>query len=170
MTKLIYQLASVWPMIVRRSAANWNLLSPVVLGVLLASVVMSGTVIFFDSLREIALDQSLKRVSEEDIDVLLQANRGPTNVQEYRKIADRVEPVIEEFISPYGVSVAKAAKSSTFFLSKPGYEEGAGMDTQRAFVAYMPNLLENVVINDGSGISDLIEAVSYTHLTLPTKA
>ena len=157
MTKLIYQLASVWPMIVRRSAANWNLLSPVVLGVLLASVVMSGTVIFFDSLREIALDQSLKRVSEEDIDVLLQANRGPTNVQEYRKIADRVEPVIEEFISPYGVSVAKAAKSSTFFLSKPGYEEGAGMDTQRAFVAYMPNLLENVVINDGSGMSDLIE-------------
>ena len=86
---------------------------------------MSGTIIFFDSLREIALDQSLKRVSEEDIDVLLQANRSPTNVEEYRKIADRVEPVIEEFISSYGVSVAKAAKSATFFLSKPGYEEGA---------------------------------------------
>ena len=55
------------------------------------------------------------------------------------------------------MSVAKAAKSATFFLSKPGCEEGAGIGTQRAFVAYMPNLLENVVINDSSRMSDLIE-------------
>ena len=95
MSKLTYQLVSVWPMILRRSAAKWKLLSPVVLGVLLASVVMSGTVVFFDSLREIALDKSLERVSEKDVDVLLQANRGPTNIDEYRKLADRVEPVIE---------------------------------------------------------------------------
>ena len=157
MSKLTYQLVSVWPMILRRSAAKWKLLSPVVLGVLLASVVMSGTVVFFDSLREIALDKSLERVSEKDVDVLLQANRGPTNIDEYRKLADRVEPVIEEFISPYAVSVTKAAKSATFFLSKPGSEEEAGIDARRAFVSYMPNLLENVVTNDGSGMPDPIE-------------
>ena len=127
MSKLTYQLVSVWPMILRRSAAKWKLLSPVVLGVLFASVVMSGTVVFFDSLREIALDKSLERVSEKDVDVLLQANRGPTNIDEYRKLADRVEPVIEEFISPYAVSVTKAAKSATFFLSKSGSEKEADL-------------------------------------------
>ena len=80
----IERLATAWPMVIKRSLANWKLFSSVVLGVLLASAVMAGTVIFFDSLRDIALDKALAQIDYRDADILMQAEKGPTNRQEYR--------------------------------------------------------------------------------------
>ena len=47
------RVLSAWPMVARRSLANWRLLSSVVIGVVLASTIMAGTVIYFDSLRDL---------------------------------------------------------------------------------------------------------------------
>ena len=66
MKNVIGRFVTTSIMVFRRSLASWKLLSSVVLGVLLASVVMSSTVIFFDSLREIALKSALDKLGEHD--------------------------------------------------------------------------------------------------------
>ena len=49
------KIIRVWPLIVKRLVVNWRTLFTVIIGVVLACSIMSGTVVFFDSLKEIAL-------------------------------------------------------------------------------------------------------------------
>ena len=55
MTGLISRIITAWPQIARRMTANWQLMSTVIIGVLLSSTIMAGTIIYFDALRELAL-------------------------------------------------------------------------------------------------------------------
>ena len=80
----------VWPLILKRLIVSWRTLSTVVVGVVLACSIMSGTVIFFDSLKEIALDDSLKSLNGEDTNILIQAEKGPTNYLEASNLDKRV--------------------------------------------------------------------------------
>ena len=73
-------------MVAKRSLSHWRLLSTVVIGVLLSSTVMAGTVIYFDALRELALKNSLDQVEPLQLDILLKAERGPTTLEEYGKV------------------------------------------------------------------------------------
>ena len=66
MLTLITKILSAWPMVIKRSLANWKLLSSVVIGVLLASAIMAGTVIYFDSLKDLALKSELSRHDQAD--------------------------------------------------------------------------------------------------------
>ena len=59
MTAIGSRLISAWQLIGKRSLAHWRVLLSVVLGVLLASSIMSGTIVYFDALRELALDRAL---------------------------------------------------------------------------------------------------------------
>ena len=95
MKNVIGRFVTTSIMVFRRSLASWKLLSSVVLGVLLASVVMSSTVIFFDSLREIALKSALDKLGEHDANILVQTERGPTNTEEYHRVIEKVENVVE---------------------------------------------------------------------------
>ena len=68
-------------MVARRSLANWRLLSSVVIGVVLASTIMAGTVIYFDSLRDLALESALERYDPADLDIIAKTTKGPTGTQ-----------------------------------------------------------------------------------------
>ena len=63
MITLISRLMTAWPQVARRMIANWQLMSTVIVGVLLASAIMAGTVIYFDALRELALKNALIQLS-----------------------------------------------------------------------------------------------------------
>ena len=72
----------------KRSLSNWKLFSSVVLGVLLASAVMAGTVIFFTALREIALQDALEKIDEHDADIIMQSEKAPQiskNMKRFRE-------------------------------------------------------------------------------------
>ena len=61
MTARVGRLLSAWQLVAKRSLAHWRVLLSVLLGVLLASTIISGTVIYFDALRDVALNQSLEK-------------------------------------------------------------------------------------------------------------
>lgn len=142
-----------WPMVLKRSLSNWKLFSSVVLGVLLASAVMAGTVIFFTALREIALQDALEKIDEHDADIIMQSEKGPTNIEEYEKISRRVDSVVDGLISPYISGVETAGKSATFFLTLTGDELMAGKDNRRSFVAYVSHLESRIQIVGGVSVS-----------------
>ena len=56
---------------VKRSLSHWRLLSSVVLGVLLASAIMAGTVIYYDALRDLSLKNTLAKHTRTELDLLL---------------------------------------------------------------------------------------------------
>ena len=87
----VIRILSAWPMVARRSLANWKLLSSVVVGVVLASTIMAGTVIYFDSLRNLALEAELERRDPLDLDILTKTTKGPTTPLEYTAVRDVIE-------------------------------------------------------------------------------
>ena len=139
----------VWPLILKRLIVNWRTLSTVVVGVVLACSIMSGTVIFFDSLKEIALDDSLKSLNDEDTNILIQAEKGPTNYLEASNLDKRVHSFSEGLFGAHIRDVLHGARTSTFFFSRPGQELDAGKDNSRTYFAYLPKLDSQVTIVDG---------------------
>ncbi len=114
----------------------------------MASAMMAGTVIYFEALRELALESSLESLTPSEADVLLKAERGPTNDEEYVKVA-RV--MVDEIARVAWMlrDTDRGGKSATFFLSQPGEEPSAGKDDARAYFAFQPDLAEHVSLRPG---------------------
>ena len=53
---------------------------------LLASTIMAGTIIYFDSLRELALDNTLAKLTRDEKNIIVKAERGPTTREEFSKV------------------------------------------------------------------------------------
>ena len=136
-------------MVAKRSLSHWRLLSTVVIGVLLSSTVMAGTVIYFDALRELALKNALSQVDDLDLDILVKAERGPTKVEEYQKVADATSGQFEARLGWLFKDVQRSAKSATFYLTMPGNEASAGEDDARAFFTFNPRLTDNITLLPG---------------------
>ena len=152
MRQIVSSVVAAWPMVAKRSLSHWRLLSTVIIGVLLSSTVMSGTVIYFDALRELALKNALVKVDDLDLDILLKAERGPTTVEEYQKVADVMQHQFTARLGWLFKDVQRSAKSATFYLSMPGDEENAGTDDARAFFTFNPRLMEHITILPGGRI------------------
>ncbi len=149
MSGLLSRIATAWPQIVRRTLANWQLTSTVIVGVLLASSIMAGAIIYFDALRELALKNALSQLSVNDTNIVLKSDRGPTNYAERDKVVRETEREIRARISWMLRDSATGAKTATFFLSEAGLEAEADTDGPRTFFAHLPDLLEYATIEPG---------------------
>ena len=149
MLRSVVRLVSAWPLVVRRSLAHWRLLSSVVIGVLLASTIMSGTVIYFDSLRELALENALDKLTTDESNVVVKAERGPTSFVEYEKVARALGPQIDFSIGWMLEGRERGGRSDTFFLTAPGREADAGQDDARAYFSFIEDLPERITVLPG---------------------
>ena len=136
-------------MVVKRSLANWRLLSSVVVGVVLASAIMAGTVIYFDSLRDIALDAALADREPRDLDIFSKVTRGPTNPSTYSTVRGYVENFYNESLGWFIGDSLHGGRSATFFLALPGQEEFAGNDNARSYFVFLPGIEDQITILPG---------------------
>ena len=111
------KLASAWHLVAKRGIAHWRLLSAVVLGVLLASAIMSGTVIYYDALRELALRQALGRHSQVDLDVLVQGEGSQVSPEAYQRLSSMVNGETDRRVGWMVLGRTSAGKTPTFFLT-----------------------------------------------------
>ena len=150
--RMIYtaiRILSAWPMVAKRSLANWKLLSSVVIGVVLASTIMAGTVIYFDSLRNLALEAELERRDPLDLDILTKTTKGPTTPQEYAALRDLLEAQYDRRLGWLFDHVDRGGKSATFFLTDPGNEQAAGDDNARGFFWFLDGIESHVTTLPG---------------------
>ena len=150
MISAVQRFAAAWQFVIKRSLAHWRLLSSVVLGVLLASAIMSGTVVYFDALREIALRSALSQHSQSDLNIIMQGQRGPVNTEEAARVERAVDNAVDSRLEWLIDGVRTAAKTPTMFLTAAGEEEGAGDDNARAYFTYSPDVAEEIIIRGGS--------------------
>ena len=107
---------------------------------------MAGTVIYFDSLRELALDNTLDRLTRDETNIVVKASRGPTNRVEYAKVAATMNREIDTHVDWLLDDRIRGGKSTTFFLTEPGAEANAGRDNARAYFAFFPRLMDHVTL------------------------
>ena len=137
------------PRTARRFLANWRLSTAAALGVLLASTIMAGTVIYFEALRELALRSELRKLSADETNIAIKTDRGPTAYDERDKVTTAVESEVDARIGWALRDAARGVKSATFFLSEIGAEESANTDNPRAFFAHLPDLYDRATIGRG---------------------
>ena len=152
MWQIASKLIAAWPLVARRSLAHWRLLSSVVVGVLLASAILSGTVVYFDSLRDLALKNTLAKLTADETDILVKATRGPTSYREYEKVSQAVNRQIDLRLDWLLRDRIRGGKSATFFLTAPGDEHSAGQDNARAYFAFLPRLLQHITLLPGGNL------------------
>ncbi|MCY4529208.1 MAG: ABC transporter permease [Chloroflexi bacterium] len=119
-SKNLIAVASAWQLVVKRSLAQWRLLSSVFAGVLLATAMMAATAVYFDALRSLALKVDLRGLSPTESNVALSAVRGPTNYQEYGDLARAVNEETNTYTAWFLRSRERAARSAVFLSAKPG--------------------------------------------------
>ncbi len=149
MLRNVLRILSAWPMVLKRSLANWRLLSSVVVGVVLASAIMAGTVIYFDSLRDIALDAALVDREPLDLDIFAKVTRGPTTPNSYSLARNYVEGVYRESVGWFIEDTLHGGRSATFFLTPSGEETEAGGDNARSYFLFLPGIEDKITILPG---------------------
>ena len=142
-------LISVWQLVAKRAMAHWRLLSAVALGVVLAVAVMSSTVIYYQTLRELALEHALSLHPQKELDVLIRADHGPTSSSEYQKVSDYVEREVDRRFGWLVREPIAAAKTATFYLTQTGEEFLAGEDNQRTYFQFLPDLESHAQVVEG---------------------
>jgi ABC-type lipoprotein release transport system permease subunit len=106
-------------LIIKRTLAHWRLLSAVVIGVVLASTIMASSVIFFDALRDVALQRALSTHEQSDIDLLVEAGQVPTNRETHSTFVDAMNGTIVKRFEPFLDEREFALKTWTFFVDLP---------------------------------------------------
>lgn len=151
----------------RRSIAHWKLLSAVVIGVLLAVSIMSATVLYFDSLRNIALQHDLQQQVPERLDILIEAKQSPVNPQSHENILSFVEPRLESRTGSISAGITTAFKSNTFFLANPEDElPPPSSDRRRASFVTIPGIEDHATLVSGGWPSRTLPAVGGELLTI----
>ena len=147
---ITYGIIATWQLVAKRALAHWRLLSYVVVGVVLASAILSGTVIYFEALRELALKNSLERRTQEQLNITVRASRGPTNNEEYGKVNNVIVPLVNRHVSWMLRDSVHAGRTPTFYLGSPGSEESAQDGDDRTFFAYIDDLDERIPLIEGA--------------------
>ena len=147
---MVRRVVSAWQMVAKRSLSHWRLLSSVVLGVLLASAIMAGTVMYFDALKELALKRTLARHSNTELDIVLQGTWGPATTAEYDKVAAAIEAEVNAHAAWMATDRLRVGKTPTFFVTTPANLHLAGEDNSRSYFAFMDRLQEHTTLQSGT--------------------
>ncbi len=110
---------------------------------------MAGTVVYFDALREVALRVTLDKLTQREVDILMQGDKGPTDRRERARVEGLANSVIASRVDWMVRDRYFATKSPTFFLAEPGRESEAGGDDARAYFAYLPRVMEHSTLVAG---------------------
>ena len=101
-------------LILKRYLHRWKFLSVVFAGMLLSSTTMSGSIMYFDSLRDIALDFELSKISSEKLDVNVSSSEKPLMGEKYIILKDDIEDTLTNPLNKYSNQNFYGTKTSTF--------------------------------------------------------
>ena len=103
----------------KRTIANWRLLSAVIIGSILAGTIMSATVVYFEALRDIALQKELADQTPTDLDILIEADQTPINNDTHAELTSSMETLLLARVGKFTTDYERAMRSWTFFVDEP---------------------------------------------------
>ena len=112
-------IGNSFQLIVKRTLAHWRLLSAVVVGVVLAATIMASSIIFFDALRDVALQRALSVHEPSAIDVIVEVGQVPTNPETHVVMIDAMNSSLVNRFSSFLDHQEFSIKTWTFFVDLP---------------------------------------------------
>ena len=101
-------------LILKRYLHRWKFLTVVFAGMLLSSTTMSGSIMYFDSLRDIALDFELSKISSEKLDINISSSEKPLMGDKFTILKNDIEEKITLPLNSYSDQSFYGTKTSTF--------------------------------------------------------
>ena len=112
-------MRSTIQLMLKRTIANWRLLSAVIIGSILAGTIMSATVVYFESLRDIALQKELADQNPADLDMLIEADQTPINPDTHEELTQSMETLLLSRVGKFTTDYQRAMRTWTFFVDEP---------------------------------------------------
>ena len=131
-----------------------------VIGVVLASTIMAGTVTYFDSLRDLALESALSRHDPVDLDIIVKTTKGPTSPKESAAVRSFMEGEYDQRLGWLLEGTGRGGRTATFFMTPPGREEFAGDDNARSYFLFVDNIEEHIELLPGGRMPADLPGVS----------
>ena len=110
----------LFKLILKRYLHRWKFLTVVFAGMLLSSTTMSGSLMYFDSLRDIALDFELSKISSEKLDVNIASSEKPLMGDKYLNLKKDIEDNLSIPLKKYSTQNFYGTKTSTFLPTEWG--------------------------------------------------
>ena len=122
-------------LILKRYLHRWKFLTVVFAGMLLSSTTMSGSIMYFDSLRDIALDFELSKISSEKLNVNISSSEKPLMGEKYLILKNDIEATLTNPLNKYANQNFYGTKTSTFLpleWGKTGEEMEKGATSRQS--------------------------------------
>lgn len=106
-------------LILKRTLASWRLLTAVIIGSTLAGAIMSASVVYFESLRDIALQKELSDQRPADLDILMEVDKVPSTRESDAEVAAVMQEKVVARIANFTNRVTTSKRTWTFFVAEP---------------------------------------------------
>ena len=108
---------SAWQLVVRRSLANWRLLSCIIVGVLIAVALLSSTPLYSNALNDLGLAHTLREKPIELLDVHIYARTEQINPEGYSRSQETIDHRVSQNIEELVRQEERHIKSQTFLAA-----------------------------------------------------
>jgi hypothetical protein len=139
----------------RRSRSHWPMLAVVSVGVVAAVVTIAASVIYFDSLGDIALTREIENDRAGSHDIVISGRETDIDAASNRRILELVETSVDEFASSIITDLTLAYGSTTLRV-EPAKSPYPFYDLWRAVLINAPELQGNSILTAGSWPSAIV--------------
>jgi len=140
----------------RRSRSHWPMLTVVSVGVMAAVVTIAASVIYFDSLGDIALTREIANDRVGSHDIVISGRETDIDAASNRRILELVETSVDEFASPIINDLTLAYGSMTLMVEQAKPHDTELDDSLRAVLINAPKLRGNSILTAGSWPSAIV--------------
>ena len=140
----------------RRSRSHWPMLAVVSVGVVAAVVTIAASVIYFDSLGDIALTREIANDRVGSHDIVISGQETDINAASNRRILELVETSVDEFASPIITDLTLAYGSTTLMVEQAKSPDIELDNSLRAVLINAPELRSNSILTAGSWPSVIV--------------
>lgn len=140
----------------RRSRSHWPMLAVVSVGVMAAVVTIAASVIYFDSLGDIALTREIANDKVGSHDIVISGRETDIDAASNRRILELVETSVDEFASPIITDLTLAYGSTTLMVEQAKSPDTELNESLRAVLINAPELRGNSILTAGSWPSEIV--------------
>ncbi len=137
----------------RRAGSHWLMLTVVSLGVVAAVVTIAASVIYFDSLGDIALKREIARDSSPTHDIVITGRQPDVGAASNRRILALVESAVNDFASSIITGLTLNYGSPTLLIDSDDGQDKLAATDWRAVLINAPKLREFSVLKAGTWAS-----------------
>ena len=140
---------SAFQLVIRRSLANWKLLSAVIIGVVVAVALVSSTPLYSNTLSDLGLARALRDKPIELLDVHVYAPNYPVVTEEYLENGGLIRSQVYKNIGSVIRQEEQYIKTPTFYVGWADRPIPTGPDRPKGHFQVFTNLDQHVTLVDG---------------------